>query len=157
MKWVGLFLLLLGIWLVWSGLYKPLVIGLGVVSCLLCVWLTRRMHSVDTEPLHLGSLLRLPGYLPWLVKEIAAANWSVIRLVLSPRLAVRPVMTSVTASQRSELGRVVYGNSITLTPGTLTVDVDGRSFTVHALTADGAEHLRGGEMDARVTRLEGRA
>lgn len=151
-----MFLLLFGIWLVWSGLYKPLVIGLGVISCLLSVWVTQRMHVVS-EPFVLAPLLRTAGYIPWLLKEIAAANWTVIRIVLSPRLRVRPVVATVRGAQQSALGRVVYGNSITLTPGTLTMDVDGDRFKVHALTAEGARQLRGGEMNRRVARLEGPA
>jgi multicomponent Na+:H+ antiporter subunit E len=155
MRWLGLFVLLVAIWLVWSGLYKPLVVGLGVASCALCVWVTMRMHPVGGESFDARPLWRIAGYLPWLLKEIFLANLKVIRLVLKPRMTIEPVLITLTASQRSALGRVVYGNSITLTPGTLTVDMDGDELTVHALTRAGAEQLRAGEMDARVTRLEG--
>ena len=155
MRWLGLFALLAAIWLLWSGLFKPLVIGLGLVSCVLCVWVTLRMHPVGGEPFDGRPLWRLAGYLPWLLKEIALANLKVIRLVLSPRLRIEPVLITLHGSQRTALGRVVYGNSITLTPGTLTVDVDDSEFTVHALTRAGAEQLRSGDMDARVARLEG--
>lgn len=155
MRWLGLFVLLVAIWLAWSGLYKPLVIGLGVASSALCVWVTLRMDPVAGESFDGRPLWRIAGYLPWLVKEIAVANLNVIRLVLSPRPEIDPVLITLTASQRTALGRVVYGNSITLTPGTLSVDMDGSELTVHALTRSGAEQLRTGEMDARVTRLEG--
>lgn len=155
MRSAGLFLLLLAVWLLWSGLYKPLLIGLGVFSCMLCVWITQRMRDVDTERFRLAPMVRALGYFPWLIKEIAVANWQVIRLILAPRPVIRPVMINLQSSQASELGRVVYGNSITLTPGTLTVDVDGSRLTVHALTRAGAEQLEGGEMNARVTALEG--
>jgi multicomponent Na+:H+ antiporter subunit E len=113
------------------------------------------MRAPDAQRFHLAPVLRAAGYFPWLLKEIAAANWTVIRIVLSPRLNVDPVVLTVKASQHSDLGRVVYGNSITLTPGTLTVDVDGDQLTVHALTRAGAEQLEAGEMDLRVSRLEG--
>jgi multicomponent Na+:H+ antiporter subunit E len=155
MRAAGLFLVLFAIWLLWSGLYTPLIIGLGVVSCLVCVWITYRMRALDAPRFQLTTVLRAAGYFPWLLKEIAAANWTVIRIVLSPRLDVDPVVLTLKASQRTDLGRVVYGNSITLTPGTLTMDEDGDQLTVHALTRDGAEQLEGGEMDMRVTRLEG--
>lgn len=152
---IGLFLLLLAVWLLWSGIYKPLLIGLGVVSCILCVWIARRMHDAEAERFRFGSMLRAIGYFPWLIKEIAVANWSVIRLILAPRPAIDPVMVTLESSQTTDLGRVVYGNSITLTPGTLTVDVENQHLTVHVLTRAGAKQLQGGEMDARVTALEG--
>jgi multicomponent Na+:H+ antiporter subunit E len=151
---VGLFLLLFAVWLAWSGLYQPLVIGLGVASCLLCVWIIHRMHDVGAEPLHPVSVVRGLGYLPWLLKEIAVSNWQVVRIVLSPGLPIQPVVLTLAGSQRTDLGRVIYGNSITLTPGTLTIDVYGPQLTVHALTREGAAQLESGEMDARVTRLE---
>lgn len=154
MRSAALFLLFFALWLAWSGLYKPLLVGLGVTSCLLCVWLTRRMHEADTERFRLGPGLRALRYLPWLVKEIALSNWQAIRIVLSPGLPIDPVVLKITASQQSDLGRVIYGNSITLTPGTLTMDVDGDQVTVHALRREGADALEAGEMNARVAWLE---
>lgn len=154
-KALGLTALLFATWLLWSGLYTPLLIGLGAVSSLICVWVAHRMRALDTREVDLPRLRRAMTYFPWLLKEIALSNWQVIRLTLAPRLAVSPRVVRVRASQRSELGRVVYGNSITLTPGTLTMDIDGEWVTVHALTAEGARELEAGEMDARVTRLEG--
>ena len=68
---------------------------------------------------------------------------------MSPRLIV------VECTQRSDLGRVVFANSITLTPGTLTLDVRDGRVLVHALTAETAEGLQTGEMDRKVTALEG--
>lgn len=155
MRALVLFAVLFALWLGWSGLYKPLLIGLGVLSCLICVWIASRMRSAGTQSLRPGTLLRAFTYMPWLFKEIARANWQVIRIVLSPSLPVHPVMVKVRCRQRTDLGRVVYGNSITLTPGTLTVDVHDDQLTVHALTREGAAQLETGEMDVRVARLEG--
>lgn len=154
MRNVGLFALLFAVWVLWSGLYKPLILVLGVVSCLLCVWLTRRMRQIDSETFRLRPVLRGLGYLPWLFAEIASSNWDVIKAVLAPSVRIDPTVVRLTASQRTDLGRMVYGNSITLTPGTLTVDVDGDAITVHALTHHAARQLLSGDMDRRVTRLE---
>ncbi|MEQ8859754.1 MAG: Na+/H+ antiporter subunit E [Pseudomonadales bacterium] len=154
MKWAALFAVLLGLWLLWSGLYKPLIISFGVMSCLACVWITLRMHPVDEPAQSRVSLTRLVAYQPWLLKEIALANWDVIRIVMTPGLNIHPVLLTLTGSQRSHLGRVIYGNSITLTPGTLTMDIDGDRLTVHALTREGAGQLESGQMNARVARLE---
>lgn len=153
---VGLFLALLSIWLLWSGLYKPLVVGSGVVSAALCVLMVHRMRAMGGARVQVAPVARSLSYFPWLIREIARANASVIRIVLSPKLPIEPSVVTVTASQRTDLGRVIYGNSITLTPGTLTVDVDGDQFTVHALTSAGARQLQAGDMDTRVALLEGR-
>lgn len=155
MKLAMLFLALLATWLLWSGLLEPLVIGLGVISCAICVLVIHRMHRHGPEVFELGPLLRAVGYLPWLLKEVAVSTWNVVCIVLNPRLPIDPVVVKVRASQRSQLGRVVYANSITLTPGTLTMDEDGGYLTVHALTAVDAHTLQRGEMDARVCRVEG--
>ena len=154
MRYLGLLVAFALVWVFLSGLMKPLVLGLGFVSCLLCVWLAGRMHQVDGEAGPALRPLRLLAYLPWLVKEIVVANLQVIRIVLSRRIVVEPVLLPLRATQRSALARVIYGNSITLTPGTLTLDVDGEDLLVHALDRSGAEGLRGGDMDRRVTALE---
>lgn len=151
-----LFVVLLVTWLLWSGLFKPLIIGLGIVSCLLCVLLTHRMRRHGPEVFELATQLRAAAYLPWLLKEIAITSWNVMRIVLNPRLPIDPVVMHLRRSQRTELGRVIYANSITLTPGTLTMDEDGEHMTIHTLTTADARGLQTGEMDARVSRLEPR-
>jgi len=84
------------------------------------------------------------------------SGWQVTRIILAPRLPVSPVLVRFRPSQKSTAGLVTHANSITLTPGTITVEADHDSFLVHALTRAGAEGLAGSEMDRRVTRLEGR-
>ncbi|MHA7817491.1 MAG: Na+/H+ antiporter subunit E [Pseudohaliea sp.] len=154
MRALGLLLTFIVLWLLLSGLMKPMVLGLGLVSCLLCVWLASRMHRTGEGEEPALRPLRLGAYLPWLVKEVLLANLQVMRIVLSPRMALDPVLFQLKASQRSPLCRVIYGNSITLTPGTLTLDVDGETMLVHALERAGVEGLRSGEMDRRVSALE---
>ncbi|KGE03544.1 Na+/H+ antiporter subunit E [Pseudohaliea rubra] len=157
MRALGLFLVFALVWLLLSGLMKPLVLGLGVVSCLLCVWLASRMHRVEEDAGPALRPLHLLAYLPWLLKEVVLANLQVMRVVLSPRMALDPVLFRLRATQRSQLCKVIYGNSITLTPGTLTLDVDGETMLVHALERAGAEALRSGEMDRRASALEASA
>ena len=67
---------------------------------------------------------------------------------------IDPVMIRLKAGQVTEMGQVIYGNSITLTPGTITVDIDDGELLVHALTQSGADGLAEGEMDRRITALE---
>lgn len=154
MKAALLFVILLSVWLLWSGLFKPLIVGLGVISCALCVLVTYRMRHHGPDVFELGLLWRTPTYLPWLLKEIAVTSWNVMRIVLDPRLPIDPIVIRLRRSQRTQLGRVVYANSITLTPGTLTMDEDGEHLTVHTLTEADARALQSGEMDKRVSRLE---
>ncbi|MDP6839339.1 MAG: Na+/H+ antiporter subunit E [Planctomycetota bacterium] len=154
---VGLFGCLFVLWLLWSGHYTSGIITLGALSCLVVVLLARRMGIVDREgvPLHLA--LRLPGYLAWLAWEIVKANFDVARRILAPRLTIDPRVITLAASQETDLGRVIYANSITLTPGTVSIEAEGGVIRVHAIAGAAAEGLEEGSMDRRVTRLEGGA
>ena len=154
---VALGMTLFGVWLLWSGHYNPLLISFGAVSCLLVVLLSWRMDIVDEEaaPVQLG-LRPFIFYAPWLAWRIFLANIDVARLILDPQLPVSPVIVRVKASQKGDLGRVIYANSITLTPGTVSVDMMGDVITVHALTTKFAESDQSGDMDRRVTQLEER-
>jgi multicomponent Na+:H+ antiporter subunit E len=153
---VSLFVILLGAWLLNSGHYTPLMLSFAVASCLLVVFLSRRMDIVDDEALPVHLLPRTLAYLPWLVKEIFMSNLDVAWRVLSPgRPRISPRVIEAETSQHSDLGRVIYANSITLTPGTVSIRVHGSRITVHAIADEVADGLLEGGMDRRVTRLEG--
>jgi multicomponent Na+:H+ antiporter subunit E len=154
-KQLTLFVGLAGLWLLLSGLYKPLVLGLGLASCLLVVWLVRRFETIDHESVPLSLGWRIVPYWLWLLKEIVMSSLTVTRIVLAPTLRISPRMVKVASLPRSEVVRVVLGNSITLTPGTLTTDIDEQGvITVHALTAAGAADVLAGEMNRRAHALE---
>ena len=142
-------------WLLWSGHYNPLMLGFGVASCVLVVYLSSRLGIIDREghPIHL--LVRLLTYGPWLVWAIIKANLDVAGRILSPGLPISPQLIKVKAHQKTDLGRVIYANSITLTPGTVSVDVDGETFLVHAISKEAAADVETGDMDQRVSRFEG--
>ena len=146
---------LFGVWLLLSGHYDPLMIGFGIVSCLLVVLVSCRMRIVDEEgaPVELG-LRPFIFYAPWLLKKIVVANFDVAGRILHPSLPIHPTMVSVHASQRGEIARVIYANSITLTPGTVAVKMEGNKITVHSLSYEGAVEDGSGEMDRRVSALE---
>ena len=112
------------------------------------------MGLVDPEghPIHLAPRATL--YWPWLAKEIVKSAWDVTKVILSPRLPIQPTLVRFRPSQRTEVGLVTHANSITLTPGTITIEADRDEFLVHALTTAGAEGVTGGDMDARVARFE---
>lgn len=148
--------LLFALWLLLSGHMDPLLIGFGAISTALCVWIASRMDVADHEgvPVRLG--LRTPLYWPWLLREIARSNIDVARRILDPRLPVSPTTVRIRTAQRTPLGRVVYANSITLTPGTVSMSIDDDTILVHALTAENARSLEEGEMGRRVSVFEGR-
>jgi multicomponent Na+:H+ antiporter subunit E len=155
MRLVGLMAVLFAFWLALSGHYTPVLVATGAGVAVGCALIARRVHAVDAEGHPLELLRGAVTYWPWLAWEIAKSAWTVTRIVLHPGLPISPTMTVVRASQRTSTGIATYANSITLTPGTITVAVAGNELTVHALTRAGADDLEAGGMDRRVTRFEG--
>jgi multicomponent Na+:H+ antiporter subunit E len=155
MRVAALVLALFAFWLLLSGIYTPFLVLAGLGASVAVATLAWRMGAADPEghPVHLTAAVLT--YWPWLLKEIAVSGWQVTRIILDPKLPVSPALVRFTPSQKSTVGLVTHANSITLTPGTITVEADHESFLVHALTRSGAEGLAGSEMDRRVTRLEG--
>ncbi len=152
---LSLSLMLFGLWLLLSGHFEPVLLGLGVASCVLVVWIARRMDLVDREGLSAQLTWRALPYWGWLAWQIVKTNVEVALIILTPKMPISPRMVRVRASQKSELGHVVYANSITLTPGTVTVDLVDGGLEVHALTKAAADDLASGEMDRRVTAMMG--
>lgn len=148
-------LVLYAFWLLLSGYFVAFLMSVGAASALGVVWLSRRMDVVDREghPIHLGPRALL--YWPWLLVEIARSAWSVSLIILSPRLPISPVLFRFRPTQKSDLGRVILANSITLTPGTVTIKAGTSDFLVHALTKSGAADVETGAMDRRVKAFEG--
>ena len=153
---VSLFVALFSIWLLWSGHYTSLLLTLGLFSCLLVLLAVRRMVTIDHEAAPVEISLRTLVYLPWLGWQIVKSNLDVARRIVQPRMPIRPHVLKVRAGQRSDLGRVVYANSITLTPGTVTIGVEGDEFTIHALTDEAGAGVTAGDMNDRVCAVEGR-
>ena len=153
---VSLTACLFAFWLLLSGHFEPLLIAAGIGSAVAVALFARRMKVLDGEghPIHLS--LRALGYCPWLAKEIVKSAWTVSGIILDPRLPISPTLVRFKPSQRSIVGLVAHANSITLTPGTITVEAEGGEFLVHGLTQAAAEGCKDSEMDRRVSRFEGR-
>ncbi len=152
MKSCGFAVLLFLLWLSMSGHFEPLLLGLGVASVTLTVILARRMNVIDHEsyPLHLS--LKLPGYFLYLFKEIVKANIDVVTRILRWRsTSISPQMIDIPQPQESVLGAVIYANSITLTPGTVTVRLSEDSITVHALSSETVAKLATGTMSKEIS------
>ena len=141
-------------WLLNSGHNTTLMLLLGAISIAFVLYIAHRMDVVDHEsqPLHLT--LKLPGFYAWLTKEIILANFLVVKHIWLGNKTISPSLTTIKASQKTDTGKVIYANSITLTPGTVTVALEGDQFIVHALLRESIIDLQAGEMDRRVTELE---
>ena len=128
-----------------SGHTGSLLISLGVVSTILTVFLSRRMNIIDHEswPFHLS--LRLLKYYLYLGKEIIVANISVIKHILRPN-NIQPEVFSLPTDKHTGLSKVIYANSITLTPGTVTLEMNDNEIKVHSLDADAVADLKTGDM-----------
>lgn len=146
-------LLLAAAWLLWSGLYKPLLLGLGALSCLLTFAIVRRMGYFDNELFALRFSWRLFSFWLWLAREILRSSLEVARVVIDPRLPISPRVIEIESTSQHPFDQVILGNSITLTPGTLTLDLHNGILRVHTLTEAGASDLMSGEMDRRVSGL----
>jgi multicomponent Na+:H+ antiporter subunit E len=147
---------LLVFWLLLSGIYTAFLVAAGVGCSIAVVGLALRMRLIDVEghPIRYG-LRAVFWYWPWLVKEIVKSAWQVSVAILHPRLPISPQVVRFKPSQRSEVGLVIHANSITLTPGTMTIEARADEFLVHALTAETAAGVgSGSEMDLRVARME---
>ena len=151
---LNLGLLLALFWLGLSGHYTLLLLAFGVLSVALVVWLAHRMDVIDHEsvPLHLsrGALT----FWPWLLVEIVKSNIDVVRRVLDPRLPIQRSVIRVPTGEMSPLRETIYANAITLTPGTVSLDIGDGEVVVHALSREAAEAVRSGDMARRVTVME---
>lgn len=150
-----LFVLFYAFWILLSGFFTPFLLGAGAAVSLAVVWFAHRMEVADREghPAHLG--LSALGYWPWLAKEILKSALDVSKVILDPRLPASPTVVRFKPRQKSAVGLVTHANSITLTPGTLSIEVGPDQFVVHGLTRESAGAAMDSEMDRRVERFEG--
>ncbi len=147
-----LFIILYALWYGLSGYNKPLLLGLGLISTILACVLAWRFRLFDREGVPYLTIPRLLLYLPWLFREIVTSNIRVIRACLRVDLDIDPVLVKVKTSCQSDLSKTLFANSITLTPGTVTIDVDRDELLVHALYASVAKPEDFIEMDRRCKR-----
>lgn len=146
---------LLVLWLLLSGYFdNPTLIGFGILSVMLTGWLADRAGVLDAEGVPIRIFPGIVTYMTWLTLEIGKANLAVAREVIRPQLRLSPKMIRVPATQSSDLGRVIFGNSITLTPGTVTVDLQPDTVLVHALTEELADVEGIADMGDKVTALD---
>ncbi|MGH1422643.1 MAG: Na+/H+ antiporter subunit E [Hyphomonas sp.] len=149
---LGLILALAAFWLGMSGHYTPLLLSLGAASVAVSVILAYRLDILDREGVPYVRLFGFLAYFPWLMKEIVKANWTVIQACVRADLDISPALIVVKTSCVSDLAKVTFANSITLTPGTVTVEVEGDKLLVHGLYEQDAQPEAFAEMDRRSAR-----
>ncbi|WP_022668921.1 Na+/H+ antiporter subunit E [Desulfospira joergensenii] len=140
------FILMMITWVVLSGKFEPLLLGLGVISSGLVAWFFHDLLFPSITMGHAGIGLKFILYIPWLLLEIIKANFHLLFLVFQPRMKelIDPHIITFKTDLESDLAITTLANSITLTPGTITVNVerDG-TFRVHAIDKPSAEALPG--------------
>ena len=141
-------------WLALSGHYSPFTLMLGVLSITLVVWLNRRMGISDEKILPLALLKKQPKYWCWLLIEIVKSNIHVVKKIWQFKLDIEPQFTKVASPFRTDMVKVIQANSITLTPGTVTVSVGKNELLVHALTKESLKGLDSLEMQKQLEVLE---
>ncbi|MEO0398020.1 MAG: Na+/H+ antiporter subunit E [Pseudomonadota bacterium] len=149
---------LAGLWLLLSGYFdKPLLLAFGVVSVAVSVYLAARAGVLDGEGVPDGLMPRVFGYWGWLFLEIGKANIQVARHALAIDMKLSPSMMRIKSPTRTNAGLATFCNSVTLTPGTVTIDLEPDHFLVHALAPEFADEEAILDMGRRVAELEGGA
>jgi multicomponent Na+:H+ antiporter subunit E len=147
------FMMLFAFWLVFSGHFDTLHISLGVMCCTVVAALSYDLLLPDTLSSRSAmTAWRFLQYTPWLIYEVVVANFHVLALVLQPG-RIRPQVVRFKTGLKSDLAKVTLANSITLTPGTITMDVDGDEFYVHAVSDEAAQSVMSDDMERRVAHV----
>ena len=157
MRLVLIVVVLYGFWLALSGHYEPWFTVSGLVLSIVVLAFCRAKGIADAEGFPFGLVPRGLVYWAWLLVEVVKAGLNVTRIILDPRLPISPTLVKVQALEKTAVGLATYGNSITLTPGTLTIEATerGRALWVHAIERSSAEGFADDEMNRRVAWFEG--
>jgi len=157
LKSLVLMLVLITAWIFWSGIYTPLLLALGAISCILTLYLAHRVRYFDHDVFSLFVIPRLPRYWGWLLLEIVKSSVTVAHIILQRRMPISPTVVEIEAASSDAVSQVILGNSITLTPGAVTLDIHNGKLLVHCLTREGADELVAGEFNQRAAALTSRS
>ncbi len=158
-RFIILVVVLAVVWLLLSGYFdKPLLLIFGAGSVIFSAWLAHRAGVLDAEGVPAGVFPGIFGYMVWLTVEIGKANIMVARQALAVEPKLSPKLFTVPNPPRSIVGKVIFANSITLTPGTVSIDLGEDEILVHGLTEELSDEAGIADMGARVAKIErGRA
>ena len=154
--------ILFGFWLILSGKFDVFHMATGALLSLAIALASCRLYARNPpivregrHPFAAAPWWRLLGYLPWLAGQIFVSSVQVARIVLSPRLRLGARLLSFIEPLPHGMARTTLANSITLTPGTVTIDLRGDAYLVHALTEEAAKSLEGDELGGIRERVRG--
>lgn len=143
-------------WFSLSGQTAPMFLILGAVSSLLVAYWSHDLllGKIEKGP-DLRRITKILLYFPWLAWEIVLANLHLIHLTLHPKMPIEPTIIRFKHNLRTDMAIALLANSITLTPGTITIDANRDEFIVHAVSRKTAQDLLSGTMQAKVMEIEG--
>ena len=149
-------LVLFCLWLLMSGIYQVFIVMLGLIAAVIAVFFVRRMDDVaDMGRLEIRlKILNTIGYFFWLLAEIAKSNWLVTKTILGLKPSIKQHFFKVPCTQETEVGKTTFANSITLTPGTISVEHEGDAICVHALSYSEEDLDALADMNSRVSNIE---
>lgn len=153
-NFVGTALILFAFWVLLSGKFDPFHLTLGAICSTIAGYLFHDLLFVNVRVGDIRTVAwRFVKYIPWLLEQIVLANIHVASLVLRPKMPISPQIMTFKTKLETDISSVTLANSITLTPGTITVDIREGVFYVHALSRKVADDLNAGEMEDRVAHI----
>ena len=156
MRFVLTALIMFAFWIFLSGKFSLILLLSGLISSLLVSYMSNDL-LIGNGDIKLGFIrtIRFIRFLPWLLWQIVLANIDLALRTLHPKMPINPILINIKNNLKTDLGMVILANSITLTPGTVTIDVNENEFLVHVISEKAAQSLISGEMQARVKKIEG--
>lgn len=156
LNYIGITVILLLFWVAVSGSLKWPQLIVGLAAAIFVTYFNRNLLITAEErpPIRLRTVIWLFGYMFKLLWAIVVANFQVAWLVLHPKMPIEPNLVSLDIDIKRVSSRVLLANSITLTPGTLTVLADDKKFLVHALTIPTGEELKRWSLIDRIKEME---
>ena len=156
MRFVLTALIMFVFWIFLSGEFSFILLLSGIISSLLVSYISHDL-LIGNGDMKLGFIrtIRFIRFLPWLLWQIVLANIDLALRTLHPKMPINPILINIKNNLKTDLGMVILANSITLTPGTVTIDVNENEFLIHVISEKAAQSLISGEMQARVKKIEG--
>ena len=156
MRFVLTVLIMFLFWIFLSGEFSFILLLSGIISSLLVSYISHDL-LIGNGDMKLGFIrtIRFIRFLPWLLWQIVLANIDLAIRTLHPKMPINPMLINFKNNLKTDLGMVILANSITLTPGTVTIDVNENDFFIHVISEKAAQSLISGEMQARVKKIEG--
>ena len=143
LKTIGLFWL----WVLLSGKLDAFHLSVGFLGAALIAWINTEPQHLDEPPLPHA---RLVLYWPWLFWEIVKSNLNITKIILDPKLPINPRLIQYPTNLGSNPAVVLLGNSITLTPGTVTIEVSSDELVIHALDDGSSSELESRAMERKI-------